>query len=263
MTYSVMAYDEATGELGGAFATAAIGSPRMSPWAHGMFPEYSDAAALVFPHAASNPGLAHRTFALLDEGRSLGDVEAELVAFDADIEWRQLTVMRPGGEGLVRTGSSANHYAGDASGPGWIVAGNALAGPEVVDAMVDVISRDTEQPLAERLLATVEAGRAAGGQAHPETREQLPELSGALYVVDGRSAFPVVDLRVDFDPDALTQLRKLYEHSKPHAWFFPLGVERPQDVMTEAGRRNAFDPTPLPSGSGVPSPADRAGEETA
>jgi uncharacterized Ntn-hydrolase superfamily protein len=245
MTFAVLGRDARTGQIGGALATASIDSGRVSPWARGVVPRYTETGAIAMAHAAAAPILAHRALDVLEQGQPLADIEGELRAIDPNFEWRQMSVLTAKGELWVRTGETCYPYAGHASGADWIASGNALSGPRVVEAMADAMEAGRGLELADRLLTALEAGRDAGGQGNVETGESLPELSAVLYVVDGVSPMAVVDLRVDYDPSALEQLRKLYKHVKPLDWYFPVMWDRPWDLLEEAAARGAFDASPL------------------
>lgn len=245
MTFAVLGRDARTGQIGGALATASIDSGRVSPWARGVVPRYTETGAIAMAHAAAAPILAHRALDVLEQGRPLAEIEGELRAIDPNFEWRQMSVLTAKGELWVRTGETCYPYAGHDSGADWIVSGNALSGPRVVEAMADAMEAGRDLELADRLLTALEAGRDAGGQGNVETGESLPELSAVLYVVDGASPMAVVDLRVDYDPSALERLRKLYQHVKPLDWYFPVMWDRPWDLLEEAAERGAFDASPL------------------
>jgi uncharacterized Ntn-hydrolase superfamily protein len=245
VTFAVLGRDARTGEIGGALATASIDAGRVSPWSRGVIPHYTETGAIAMAHAAAAPILAHRALDVLEQGGQLSQIEAELRTIDPNFEWRQMSVLTAKGELWVRTGESCYPYAGHASGEDWIASGNALAGPQVVQAMAEAMEEGRDLDLADRLLTALESGRAAGGQGNVERGESLPELSAVLYVVDGRSPMAVVDLRVDYDPSALERLRKLYEHVKPLDWYFPVMWDRPWDLLDEAAARGAFDASPL------------------
>jgi uncharacterized Ntn-hydrolase superfamily protein len=245
VTFAVLGRDARSGQIGGALATASIDAGRVSPWTRGLLPTYAETGAIVMAHAAAAPILGHRALDVIEQGRPLADVEGELRAIDPNFEWRQLSVLTATGELWVRTGDTCYAYAGHEQGEDWIASGNALSGPAVVSAMAEAMEAGRDLELADRLLTALEAGRAAGGQGNVETGESLPELSAVLYVVDGRSPMAVVDLRVDYDPSAVEQMRRLYEHVKPLDWYFPVMWDRPWDLLEEAAARGAFEPTPL------------------
>ena len=77
-------------------------------------------------------------------------------------------------------------------------------------AMAEAFQRSEGQDLAERLMRTLETGMAAGGQVFKG--QHLPEYASSLAVYDGKCPYPAVDLRVDFDLDAVRKLRRLLTH---------------------------------------------------
>ena len=86
---------------------------------------------------------------------------------------------------------SSGPWAGHRVGEGWTASGNALAGAHVVDAMAEALEGSADETLSERLVRSLEAGRAAGGQQDPRTKEPITELSSVLRVFDGEHAlFP-------------------------------------------------------------------------
>jgi uncharacterized Ntn-hydrolase superfamily protein len=245
MTYAVLGRDEQTGQIGGALTTASTNAARVSPWTRGLLPEYTETGAIAMAHAAAAPILGHRMLDVIEQGRPLPEIEGELRKLDPNFEWRQLSVLTAKGETWVRTGETCYPHASHASGDGWIASGNALIGPQVVQAMAEVMEQEADRELADRLIMALEAGREAGGQGDPETGDSLPELSSRILVVDGKSPMAVVDLTVDYNPSALEHLRKLYEYVKPLDWYFPVMWERPGDLIEEALARGAFDAAPL------------------
>jgi uncharacterized Ntn-hydrolase superfamily protein len=100
-----------------------------------------------------------------------------------------------------------------------VVAANAVVGEKVAGAMVDTFQRGADLSLWERLLRSLEAGKAAGGQPDGET-------SSGLYVVD-REPYPMVDLRVDFHPTPVAELRRLAEAYFPLVSYYQLRTRDP------------------------------------
>lgn len=246
MTFAVLGRDDKTGQIGGALATASIDAGRVSPWARGVVPLYRPGGAIAMAHAAAAPILAHAMLDILEQGGSVDQLEPHLRALDHNFEWRQLSLITATGQMWARTGNSCYPYAGHKSGTDWVASGNALVGQRVVDAMATTMENGRDLDLAERLLKALEAGRAAGGQGDSETGESLPELSAVLYVVDGRSPMPIVDLRIDYDPSAVEALRRIYKRVRSLDWYYPVMWERPGDLIEEAANRGAFDASPLP-----------------
>jgi uncharacterized Ntn-hydrolase superfamily protein len=145
---------------------------------------------------------------LLKEGLTAPEVMRRLAAWDPDFAWRQVSLVDALGNAVGHTGSGPRAWSGQRNGKGCVACGNVLAGPQVVEAMVAAFDAGIGQPLAERLLRGLEAGRAAGGQVG--ATGPAAERSAALKVALGE-AFPVRDLRVDLSPSAIEALRALHD----------------------------------------------------
>ncbi|SCL15146.1 Uncharacterized conserved protein, Ntn-hydrolase superfamily [Micromonospora nigra] len=144
---------------------------------------------------------------LLRTGVAAVDVVAGLVAADPDREHRQLGVIGATGSGATFTGARCHGWAGGQAGDGWAAQGNILAGPQVVDALRDTWLGGVDLPFADRLLAALRAGEAAGG-------DRRGRQSAGLLVVKrgggyGGTGDVLVDLRVDDHPDPVTELARL------------------------------------------------------
>jgi uncharacterized Ntn-hydrolase superfamily protein len=96
---------------------------------------------------------------------------------------------------------------GAAHAPDCVAMGNILANDRIPGAMAEAFTASAEHPLAERLMRAMEAGEAAGG-------EGKPVISAALVVME-HEVFPLVDLRVDLAPEAITALRALWNAYRP------------------------------------------------
>ena len=88
-----------------------------------------------------------------------------------------------------------------------------MDGAEPVRAMAEALERTVGEPMQERLMRGLEAGRAAGGQADPESGP-VPELFAMIQVFNGKQPWPAVDLRVDFDLHAVPKLRRLLDQTQ-------------------------------------------------
>ena len=147
----------------------------------------------------------------------MADVVSRMEASDQDFSFRQIGLMRRSGEAHALTGDKARPWAGHITGDGFVVMGNVLAGGEVVDAMAAAFTQDASQPLAERLLRALEAGRDAGGQRTADGH-YYDERSVLLRVIgDGpeRREVTALDLRVDMHSSAVNEMRRMYEIYKP------------------------------------------------
>jgi uncharacterized Ntn-hydrolase superfamily protein len=143
--------------------------------------------------------------ALLD---ALGDPQRAIDAVrQADhAEYRQLAVLDIDGRGAAWSGARALGVHGTRVRPGCVAAGNLLASEDVLDALLEGFG--SAGTLAERLLAGLRAGLAAGGEAGPLS-------SAGILIAEPRVPWPVVDLRVDLSGDPIGELCALYEHYAP------------------------------------------------
>jgi uncharacterized Ntn-hydrolase superfamily protein len=171
----------------------------------------------------TDPRLGPRLLELLASGCDAAGAVAGAVASTPHALWRQLAVIGRAGPpaaysgALVEPGAAAEIVNDDHA-----VVGNVLAVPAVGDAVSAGFARSPGE-LAERLVAALEAGVAAGG-------ERYPLCSAALLVVADQP-FPLVDLRVDAHADPVAELRRLWDRYRPHV----------EDFVTRA-----LDPEALP-----------------
>jgi len=141
--------------------------------------------------------------ALCPHGRS--GVGALLVAGDEGREHRQLHLVDRDGRSAAHTGALCIDWCGHRVHDGFSVAGNMLAGPSVLDATALAYWAHTGAPFAERLLAAMAAGEAAGG-------DKRGKQAAALRIHKTES-YAFLDLRVDDHPDPIAELKRLYEVS--------------------------------------------------
>ncbi|UYN99799.1 MAG: DUF1028 domain-containing protein [Devosia sp.] len=195
MTFSIVARDKLTGQLGVATATAgpAVGS---------LVPHAQAGVAAIATQALTNPYLA---FDFLARAAELGAEQALSAALDADPdrERRQAIGIDAQGHIAAWTGELCQDHAGHMVDDGLAVAGNILSGPDVLTAMVE--AGKAEAPLAERLMGALEAGAAAGGDKRG--------INSAALKVFGAETYPIVDVRVDWSEDPLPALLSLLERT--------------------------------------------------
>jgi uncharacterized Ntn-hydrolase superfamily protein len=211
MTFSLIGRCERTGMFGIAISTSemAVGS-RCIHVAPGV--------GAIVSQASSNPRLGHLGLNLLRAGYSAPRALDEIASSDQFVERRQLGCLDVTGLGAARTGAGNKPWAGHRVERNVVVATNAVVGAEVADSMFDAFKRGADLPLWERLLRSLEAGKAAGGQPDGET-------SSGLYVVD-RDTYPLVDLRVDLHATPVAELRRLADAYFPLVAYYNL---RPRD----------------------------------
>lgn len=214
-TFSVTARCARSGAFGVAVATRvpAVGS---------VVPHVRAGVGAIATQALTNPYIGIHGLDLLAAGGDAVRTRDAIAAWDPDIERRQFALVDAAGGVAAYTGAATHDHAGHRLGDGVVIAGNLLTGPEVLDAMVatyddaaapaDDAARDAggaadafaaaELAFAERLLRTLEAGQAAGG-------DRRGKQSAALRVVRDE-AYAFVDLRVDDHADPIPELRRLF-----------------------------------------------------
>jgi uncharacterized Ntn-hydrolase superfamily protein len=195
MTYSIVARDPATGHFGVAVASRffAVGA---------LVPHLRGGVGAVATQAFVSPLYGVDGLALLGQGASAAQALETVTGRDRGRRSRQVHMVDVQGRATAFTGDSCIDWAGHIVGAGVSVAGNMLAGPEVVEATLKAYQDNADLPLVERLLAAMEAGEAAGG-------DKRGRQSAALRIVQGE-AYPWIDLRVDDHADPLAELRRLY-----------------------------------------------------
>jgi uncharacterized Ntn-hydrolase superfamily protein len=193
MTFSIVAWLPATGELG-------VGVATCKPAIGGRVPFVRAGAGAVASQAVSNPWLGVSVLALLGRGLPAQAALEAALATDPAPETRQIHVVDAAGHPAAWTGDATPDWHGHLAGEHFSVAGNTLVGPAVLADMVAAY-RAADGDLAARLLAALEAGDAAGG-------DRRGRQSAALVVVRG-DPFPYADVRVDDAPKPLPELRRI------------------------------------------------------
>ena len=205
MTWSILARDLATGEIGAAVASRFLAVGAVVPRVHG-------GVGAACTQALVNPFHALDALARLAAGEAPEPALATLIAADAGRAARQVHVLAADGRSARHTGADCIGWCGHLEGPDVSVAGNMLAGESVLAATRDAFLATAGQPLALRLLAAMEAGEAEGGD--------MRGRQSAAIQVGSRDPYPDLDLRVDDHPDPLAELRRLHAVWREHARHF-------------------------------------------
>jgi len=213
-TFSIIARDPATGELGMGVQSKAFGAGNRAMTIKGGL-------AVVAHQAAANPMYGGVGLELLGRGMAPEQALEFMVRADEGRDSRQVAILDAQGRTAAWTGTGANDWKGHRCGVNYCAQGNILVGQGVVDAMVTSF-QGSSGPLAERLLAALDAAQAAGGDARGMQ-------SGAIVVVRalaGSAGFSdrVVDIRVDDHKAPLVELRRL------------LNLVRSGQLITDANR---------------------------
>ncbi|MEP6954328.1 MAG: DUF1028 domain-containing protein [Solirubrobacteraceae bacterium] len=220
-TYSIVARDPETGELGVAVQSHWFGVGPIVPWVR-------PGVGAVATQSIADPGYGPRALDLLESDVHPGAqaVLADLLAVDEVARFRQVAIVDAGGEVAVHTGKGCIDWAGDQAGEGFSAQANMMASTEVWPAMAHAFEA-AAGPLARRLLAALHAAEGKGGDARGRQ-------SAALVVApaQGEPWRRLVDLRVDDHPDPLTELDRLLDLSDAYA----LATEG--DELTGQGRHD-------------------------
>jgi uncharacterized Ntn-hydrolase superfamily protein len=201
MTYSIVARDGSTGELGVAVQTCYFGAGAIVPWAR---PGVGAVATQAMAENAYGP----RCLDALGSGADAGEALARAQALDPMPALRQVAVVGAGGAPAVATGELCMDHAGHTVGDGYSAQANMMSTPEVWGAMAAAYEQGTGV-LARRLLAVLQAGEAAGGDARGRMSAALLVVGG--QVVEDPGGGVVVDLRVDRSEDPLGDLAGLLD----------------------------------------------------
>ncbi len=198
MTYSIVARDQATGQFGVAVQSHWFSVGALVTWAR-------PGVGAVATQANVEVSYGPRALDLLEAGTGAREALAQLVSDDPGGATRQVAVVDAQGTVAAHTGHGCVQFAGHVIGASASCQGNLLASERVWPAMLEAFEA-SRGPLARRLLAALDAGELAGGDARGRQ-------SAALLVV-GESGEPweaVVSLRVDDHPAPLAELRRLLD----------------------------------------------------
>ncbi|AHL33810.1 hypothetical protein CD58_13285 [Pseudomonas brassicacearum] len=221
MTFSIVGRCAETGQLGIAISSSSIAVGARCPWLRA-------GVGAVSSQNITLPALGPLILDELAGGLAAQEAVDRALARNGYSQYRQVAVVDAHGHTAIFSGSHALGIHNALAGDQCVAAGNLLANPGVIEAMVAAFER-SEGCLASRLLSALQAGQAAGGEAGAVH-------SAALSVVDDLT-WPIVDLRVDWaEENPIGELEILWLAYQPQL----------QDYLTRA-----LDPTAAPS-YGVP-----------
>ncbi len=199
-TFSIVAYDSVTHEIGVAVQSRAFSVGGAVPWVEG-------GVGAIATQAATNESFGPRGLDRLRKGERADAALNALLAADSGQAHRQVGVVDAQGRVATFTGADCSAWAGGRTGPGYAIQGNILAGEAVVAAMERAFL-DRAGDLGDRLITALEAGQAAGG-------DKRGMQSAALIVGRPSDQYPeyrtrYVDLRVEDAKDPIRELRRVY-----------------------------------------------------
>jgi uncharacterized Ntn-hydrolase superfamily protein len=200
-TYSIVGRDSVTGEMGVAVQSHWFNVGAIVSWGEA-------GVGVIATQSFVNPSFGIRGLDLLKQGKTPQQVVDELIAADDGRDFRQLAVLDATGRTASYTGAKCLDGAGNIAGPNYSVQANMMLNNTIWSAMEKAF-KETNAPLAERLVASLEAAQTAGGDIRGMQ-------SAALMVWKGTStgqpwADKLIDLRVEDDPNPVAEMRRLLE----------------------------------------------------
>lgn len=194
MTWSIIARDKHTGAFGIAIASKffAVGS---------FCPHGDGGIGALSTQSLPNPLWGYRGLRLLREGLPAQTVLDHLTLPDRGADQRQLHIHDARGGIAVHTGPRCIDWAGHVVRDRLSVAGNMLAGPQVVAATADSYEASTDKSFTRRLIEALAAGEAVGGDKRGR--------QSAAVLIWTTEEYPAVNIRVDDHPDPIGELRRL------------------------------------------------------
>lgn len=219
MTYSIVARDPETGELGVAVQSHWFSVGPIVPWA---LPGVGAVATQANVEVAYGP----RALELMEQGTDSRETLARLVAEDPGAAGRQVAVIDAAGQVAVHTGGACIAFAGHATGDAVSCQANMMASERVWPEMLAAF-RSARGTLTQRLLAALDAAEAAGGDVRGRQ-------SAAILVVPahGASWEKVVSLHVEDHREPLSELRRLVALHEAYV------VASRGDELVSAGRHD-------------------------
>ncbi|NYE03643.1 putative Ntn-hydrolase superfamily protein [Bacillus niacini] len=214
MTFSIVGYDPIEKEWGIAVQSKFLGVGAVVPWAKA-------GAGAVATQSYANTAYGPKALELMEQGKSAQETLELLLAEDPEKEMRQVGLIDSFGNPATFTGSECYDWAGGVTGTHFAAQGNILVDEKTVQAMAQVFT-ETEGPLADRLLAALDAGQEVGGDSRGKQ-------SAALYIVKDSGGYGgfndrYIDLRVDDHPDPIKELIRIYQLQQ--LYFAPSNPER-------------------------------------
>jgi uncharacterized Ntn-hydrolase superfamily protein len=198
-TYSIVARDDRTGEMGAGVQSHWFSVGTVVPWALA-------GVGAVVTQSFTNPAFGPEGLRLLSEGKTPQSAVEEMISKDDGRDFRQLAVIDPQGRSFAHTGSKCVAEAGHLCGKNYSVQANMMLKDTVWEAMAEAFE-NSDGPLADRIMAALVAAEKEGGDARGRQ-------SAALVIVRAKGTGRVwknrtVDLRVDDCRDPLKELARL------------------------------------------------------
>jgi uncharacterized Ntn-hydrolase superfamily protein len=207
-TFSILGYDPATGEIGGAVQSRVFSVGNGVLWADANVGVAATQAIIDVSYGPQALELLRKGLAPAAIVKQIWDQDPDPLPERWSKQGRQFAVMNLKGEYAAFTGSKADDWAGHKGGKFVTAQGNILAGPAVVSNMVDAFEKTTGH-LSQRLVAALEGGQAGGG-------DKRGQQSAALVIVKKGCGVwlhndTVLRLQVDDNPEPIKELKRIVE----------------------------------------------------
>ncbi len=216
-TFSIVAFDSKTKELGIAVESKFLSVGAVVPWAQA-------GVGAIATQSWANTSYGPRGLRMLKQGMTPAQIGKKLVANDKNASQRQFGIVDARGRAFTYTGKGCYDWAGGIAGKNFAAQGNILVSAATVDALARTFEA-TRGTLAERLVSALVAGQAAGG-------DRRGQESAALLVVRDKGGYGglndrYIDLRVDDHPAPIDELKRLLDLH--HLY---LGKTDPKDILS-------------------------------
>ncbi|MGM0779504.1 MAG: DUF1028 domain-containing protein [Bacillota bacterium] len=233
MTFSIVGYDPKEKEWGIAVQSKFLGVGAVVPFAKAGI-------GAVATQSYANTSYGPRALQLMEEGKTAEEALDIITKDDPEKELRQVGLLDSMGNPATFTGEGCYHWAGGMTGPHFAAQGNILVDEKTVEAMGQTFI-STDGTLAERLLAALNAGQAAGGDSRGQQ-------SAALLVVKEAGGYGgfndrYIDLRVDDHPEPINELIRIYHLQQ--LYFAPSKAERVAAIEGEVKEELVLELTRL------------------
>ena len=235
-TYSIVAYDEKTGELGVAVQSHWFSVGSVVPWAKAGVGAVATQSFVKVEYGPN--GLE-----LMEKGLTAQETLDSLVSQDTGSAVRQVGMVDVNGVVAVHTGEKCIEFAGHKTGKNFTVQANIMASPAVWPLMAMTFEQ-TEGDLAERMMVALEAAQAEGGDLRGKQSASMLIVSGTPTGVSWKDV--VLDLRVEDHPEPLKQLRRLirinraYRHANAGDLYMETG--KVESALVEYGLSSKLYP---------------------
>ena len=209
MTYSIVARDEITGEMGVAVQSHYFSVGSIVSWAR---------AGVGAVATQSNAEISYGPLGLelMGSGKSAPEALEALLRVDAKAESRQVAMVDSKGRAAAHTGTKCIPFAGHIVGDHFSCQGNIMRSEKVWTSMHDAFVRGRGTPLAERLVAALEAAEEAGGDIRG--RQSAALLVVSPDVTPSYWAGRLVDLRIEDHPEPIPELKRLLRYQRGYDW---------------------------------------------